>query len=65
MWLYEQLHGKQSTFPKSGKSIELALNEGKRVAWLLIMEQLREEDLEMREAYETWIADNRREEINS
>ncbi len=64
MWLYERLFGKQSTFPESGKSSELARNEGMRTAWLLIMEQLREEDIDVRRAYEEHIADKRREEIN-
>ncbi len=63
MWLYERLYGKQTTFPTSGNAIELARNEGMRTAWLMIMEQLREEDREVRKAYEEHIADQRREEI--
>ncbi len=64
MWLYERLYGKQSTFPVSGNDSEFFRNEGMRTAWLMIMEQLREEDREIRTAYERYIADKRREEIN-
>jgi len=64
MWLYENLHGKQSTFPEDGNSHKLAFNEGKRMAWLLIMENLREEDMDMRRQYEEYLTGKRREALN-
>jgi len=64
MDLYEKLHGKQSTFPEDGNSHRLAFNEGKRMAWLMIMENLREEDIDVRRLYEEYLTGKRREAIN-
>ena len=64
MHLYERLHGKQTTMPNDGNPTTLAFNEGMRMTWLIIMEQMREEDIEIRVAYERYIGDKRREEIS-
>ena len=63
-WLYEPLHGKQSTFPQSGNPFEMAHNEGMRMAWLLILEQLKEEDIEVRRVYEEYLAEKRKEQMH-
>ncbi len=64
LWLYEHLHGKQTTFPQSGKATELAFNEGRRSVWLQIMEHLREEDMDIRRAWEKLHEGKRMEEMN-
>ncbi len=64
MWLYHTLFGKQTTFPENIDSHRMAFNEGMRMVWLLIMEQLREDDIEMRGAYEEWIAEHRLEAVS-
>ena len=61
MYLYEHCHGNQSTFPQSGNSLELAFNEGKRMALLLILEQMKEEDLALREMYKAYNEEKIRE----
>lgn len=63
-YLYGALFGKQPTVPLDGNPYITARNEGMRDAFLLIMEQLREEDMEMRKYYEDYLAENRREEMN-
>lgn len=62
-YLYERCHGNQSTFPQSGNSHELAFNEGKRMAYLMIMDQLREEDSDVRKAYRLHTDEKLREEM--
>lgn len=64
MFLYRRLYGKQSIWPASGNSHELAMNEGMRFAWNIIAEELRHEDMELRRMCEDQINEDRREELN-
>ena len=60
--LYTHLQGNKSSFSLS--SGETHFNEGKRWAWLRIMAQLREEDMEMRKLLEENLNERRREEMS-
>ena len=62
--LYEKLHGKQTTMPVDGNPTVLAFNEGKRMALLIMMEHLREEDVDLRAMYETHLNEKRVESMN-
>ncbi len=62
MDLYEHLQGKHTSFPMNGNPFELAFNEGKRWAWLRVMEQLRIEDVDARELHRKHNAERRIEE---
>ncbi len=64
MHLYEKLHGNQSTFPQSCDPYEHAFNEGKRMALLMIVEELRDQDWELRKMYEEHINAKYNEGIN-
>ncbi len=48
MHLYERCFGKQSTWPPSGDPLLLARNEGMRTVLLMIVEELRKEDMDLR-----------------
>ena len=60
-YFYTHLGGHRTSMPNSCDPIELAFNEGKRFAWLMILEQLRENDQDMRTILETDIAERARE----
>jgi len=64
MWMYEHWYGKQSTWPSSGDATELARNEGTRLAWLQVLERLREEDLAIRRMFEEYVTEKRMEQMN-
>ena len=63
MHLYEKLFGNQSTFPKSCDPYAHAFNEGQRMALLMIVEELREQDWELRKMYEEHINERYNEEM--
>lgn len=62
MDLYQRCHGMSSTLPASGNPFEMARNEGKRVVYLFIMDQLKESDQDLRKLWEEHIAQRLREE---
>lgn len=62
MDLYTHLNGNKSSFDPNQNVV--LFNEGKRWAWLRIMAQLREEDMEMRKLLEEHTNERLREELN-
>ena len=46
-FLYQRLHGKDSTLPMSMNPIEMAHNEGKRHVWLMFADMMEIPDLEI------------------
>ncbi len=65
MWMYDNFYGKQSTFPEDGNTHRHAFNEGMRMALLLIVENLREQDMNLRKEYEEYIKDRLRKDVNT
>jgi hypothetical protein len=61
MDLYQRCHGVTPTLPLSGNPFEMAVNEGKRVALLYIVDKLKVEDTELREMLERHNEEKRRE----
>ena len=62
MHLYTHLHGTSTSMPPTGNPFELAFNEGKRFALLIVLEQLKEDDQDMRVVLGEHIAERLREE---
>ncbi len=62
MDLYTHLNGNKSSFDPNPHVT--MFNEGKRWAWLRILAQLREEDMEMRKLLEQHNSERIREEMN-
>ena len=62
MDMYSHLGGKHTSYPASGNPFEMAFNEGKRWAWLRIMSQLNEGDIEIRRMLDQHLAERAREE---
>ncbi len=60
-FLYQRLHGKLPTLPLSFNPIEMAHNDGKRYAWLIIADMLEVPDLEMRETWKKYNTKQRQE----
>lgn len=60
--LYTKLGANKTSYSPGCSATDLAFGEGKRFAWLIILEQLREEDQDMRKYLEEHIAERRREE---
>ncbi len=65
MDLYSHLQGKVSSMPPDGNPTLLAFNEGKRWAWLHIMERLRLDDTDAREMHKQYIDERAREESST
>ncbi len=62
MDLYKNCHGMRSTFPRSGQSLELALNEGKRWVLLYIVDKLKENDEDLRKLWQLDVQETIRRE---
>jgi len=60
--LYTKLGGNRTSITQKFDPIELAFNEGKRFAWLVILDHLKENDQDMRGMLEEHIAERKREE---
>jgi hypothetical protein len=65
MYLYEHCFGNQSTFPQSSDPYRHAFNEGMRMALLLILEQLKEDDVQLREQYKLYNEERQREAVGN
>ena len=65
MDIYGHCHGKDTTWPTSGDSHEMAFNEGKRWVWLRLMGFLSTEDDAAREAWAEHMEERRKEEENN
>lgn len=63
MWFYERLHARTTTFPpgENPSALALAHNEGKRMAWLMFVENLKEDDMELRALYDRHKAERLKE----
>lgn len=65
LYLYERLNAKTTTMPQDGNPTLLAWNEGKRFAWLLIQEMMREDDPELRRMWGQYHRDRTQENMSS
>ena len=63
MHLYTHLGGHMTSYKQGCNGIDIAFNEGKRLGWLVIQEQLKNmDDIEARRLLAEHLAERRREE---
>lgn len=62
MDLYDKCYGMNTTVDASGNPFKMAVNEGRRIVLLYIIDKLKTEDQDLRKLWEQHIAERVREE---